>query len=445
MSSWTDKWGAGLAVLIVLVWAISPAIGFPAALTLLTMAGLLLALAGLASPRLGLLGFGLTATLDSLARSLLLTGGLLRFNTFNYVLLVSAALYFPALMRSADIQTRLLFAFLALLCLQLTYSQNPEMGLQEVLNVAAGLGVIVYFRRAGLDRRLWLWMAVLNAGCSAFAGLSYFGLQEISSVNPNAWALMPLTALFSITVAFRMAESPRVIGLLLGLASVNAGWVLLSGSRGAMVLTTIQMLYLLVSLRSHTAKAALVAGLAASLALCSVVFPNLASYAFHRVEIIFDEDRTVANRTSGRSNLMRVGVELFKDNPLGIGTGGFSTGYVRFRGEESLLPAIEKQAHSGWVKVLAENGIAGMALLIWFVISFAATGWRSRCQGSWPIGLLTTVCIALALTTLEFQSKGIWLLVAASLLLLYSTEPEPARRTFRVLERIPWRAEYHEA
>ena len=82
-------WGRRFVILAILTWAASFVIGFENALTILVLVGFAAAVVGLRSPAIGLLGIGMLATLDALTRVFLLSGGLLRWNTLNYWLLLS--------------------------------------------------------------------------------------------------------------------------------------------------------------------------------------------------------------------------------------------------------------------------------------------------------------------------------------------------------------------
>jgi len=132
--------------------------------------------------------------------------------------------------------------------------------------------------------------------------------------------------------------------------------------------------------------------------------------------------RPLANRTSGRSDLARVGWQIFRANPLGVGTGAFSAVAARYGFTEGIAVfhggRKEMQAHSAWVKTLAENGLPGMLAFGAFVASFAVAGWRRRESGVFPLALLATLVLTLAFLSTEFQAKGIWLFAAAVVVVL---------------------------
>ena len=89
--SGADYWGQRLVAACVVLWAGSFAIGFQYALIALVYLSLVTTAAGIFWPRIGLLGLGIAATLDSLARDRL-SITFYRFNTLNYLMLLC---YFP--------------------------------------------------------------------------------------------------------------------------------------------------------------------------------------------------------------------------------------------------------------------------------------------------------------------------------------------------------------
>jgi O-antigen ligase len=154
-------------------------------------------------------------------------------------------------------------------------------------------------------------------------------------------------------------------------------------------------------------------------------FSELESYSMERLNKLFDKDRSLANRTSGRSDLLEAGWRTFLTVPLtGIGPGSFPSVYAKISLQSGLGygRGDSKAAHSGWIKTLTENGIFGFGLFLAWVLSFSVTGWRKRRQGLFSVGLLVTVVVSVALISTEFTSKGLWFLVAGGLVLLNQTQ-----------------------
>jgi O-antigen ligase len=383
--------------------------------------GFAAAVVGLWKPPLGVLGVATLCTLDAVSRIYLLTGGLLRWNTFNYWLLFVMLLQIGWLVRLRDPQIRLLQVFIALLTVELVFSQDLMGGVQHILNLATVFGLLVYFRRASSDREVWYWSALVSGVISALGGLVYFLQQErLPRINENAWSFFPITSVLVTCVYFTRPLRRRPPGLLLALAAIDAGWVFLSGSRGSIFICSVCLLFIL--LRLETVKVAgvtVVAGALVALALAGV-FGALEERSVGRLSTLFDPERSLTSRTSGRWDLALGGWYIFRDEPLGVGTGGFPQAWAAL-GAGQRFSAFRQgeymQAHSAWIKVLAENGIPGILFFIAVVLSFAVVGWRRRRAGLFLPGLLVTVVLSVAFLADEFQGKGLWYLSGAVLLL----------------------------
>jgi O-antigen ligase len=410
-------WGKRLSLLSAAVWAAGLAIGFERSLLALTLVGFAAAIVGVARPALGLLGVGMLCTLDSISRAYLLTGGLWRWNTFNYWLLVVMLLSLPFLLHLRDLQTRLLQGMLLLLIIGLAFSADPRTGLQDVLNVVTLFGIMVYFARSERSREIWYWTAVVCGSLAGTGGLVYYLKREgLLEINANAWSFFPLTAIFAITLSFSVTGPRRGRLLLAMLAAVNAVWVFLSGSRGSFLITLVCLIFIAVQMRKSGRALPILAGaLLIALGIASQ-FVERQSEAVHRFDKLLDSRRSWTSRTSGRSDLALGGWYSFQQHPLGIGTGGFGIAWVNLRQREGMSvfrEGVYTPAHSGWIKILTENGVPGILLFSAFVLSFAGIGWRRRREGMFLLGLLVTLSLSVAFLADEFQGKGLWFLAAA--------------------------------
>src|SRR5205823_9014360 len=106
---------------------------------------------------------------------------------------------------------------------------------------------------------------------------------------------------------------------------------------------------------------------------------------------------------------------------FGVGTGGFTSAFLELNAREGMTQFIRDrplQAHSGWMKILAENGIPGIMLLGTYVVSFAVSGLRTRIPDLRKLGVTVTAVLAVAWVSTEFQNKGLWLLAAGATVLL---------------------------
>jgi O-antigen ligase len=408
---------------IPLVWGSALVVGYVPALWMLTGTGLVLTVAGLGRPPVGLLGVAILACLDAPSRVFLFTGGPFRWNTVAYLLLVAAVVFFRDLRRLRSLQGFLLVSFALFLVCELLWSPDKASGMEHLVGLSAVFGMAGFCLRGGATEENWLWIARVANVLAAAGGPVYFLLRrDLLYINPNAWAYLPVAALLLAGVASTVAPAGERRGLLLPLCvAANLAWIFLSGSRGSFVVGLVAVgLFVWMWKGRRGASLAIV-----SVVLIAIVgtglFSDLQSGMAERLGKTFEDERSLSNRTSGRSDLVIVGWRMFLDNPMGVGTGGFmavARGYgwvgnlAVFRTHEEL------QAHSAWIKTLAENGVPGILLFGGFVASFAVVGWRRRAQGVATLGFAVSAILAIAFVSTEFQSKGVWLFAAAGLVVV---------------------------
>jgi O-antigen ligase len=209
--------------------------------------------------------------------------------------------------------------------------------------------------------------------------------------------------------------------VLLTLALVNSMWIFLSASRGGFMVMSICMLYILVTLRNVKLLLYMLIPLSIIGVIIATQFADQQAYTIHRITKTFDDSYSAAGRTSGRSDLALGGWYIFIDNPLGVGTGGFSQAWINLdmrEGISGFKRGERAQAHTAWIKTLSENGIPGIILMTAFVFSFAIIGLGHQNRDLMWLGILTTVCLSAAFLATEFRSKGLWFLAAGSAVLL---------------------------
>jgi hypothetical protein len=412
-----------MLILTVAVWISGVAIGFQNALAVLTALGFAAAIWGLRHPALGVLGISLLCTLDAVTRHLLMTGGLLRWNTLNYWLVAVAILYIGFVKRANDRQSLLAKIFIGFLALQLLITIDVSLGIQHLLGIVPLFGLLTYFVRGTDDDRVWFWIAMINGLAGAMGGL-LFNLQSESlpQLNHNAWGFFPLTAIFAIAISAPFLAVTSGWAIVAGiLAAVNLCWVFLSGSRGDLFIGSACVLFIIAIVRSPMARIGFVA---VALTIATIVmssFGDMRERAVFRLEKLMDPEESAEGRTSGRSDLLIGGWHIFSENPFGVGTGAFqatwaSLGYVE--GVSGFKYGEEMAAHAGWMKVLAENGIVGFSLLVAFVGSFAVSAWKQRRVLAMRVGFLVTAVLTIAFTSTEFQPRGLWLIAAGGIAIL---------------------------
>ncbi len=135
-----------------------------------------------------------------------------------------------------------------------------------------------------------------------------------------------------------------------------------------------------------------------------------------------DDEYTAAQRTSSRSDFAIGAWRMFLESPLGVGTGGFEKSWARLDNTEGLSKSKvgkEKAAHSAWLKTLAENGFPGIIIFTALILSFVYAGFQKGQAATIAVGLLVTTTLSLCFLSTQFQSKGIWFIVAAGIVFLH--------------------------
>ncbi len=422
-------WGRFFTFVIVLVWGATHFVGgFQTAILALTLFGLAAAALGLLHAPLGVLGITVLCLTDAPARVYVMTDGLLPWNTMNYLMVLVVLAGLPTLLRFRDVHSRLLVVYALLLGFGVLISPSFGDGVQEVLTVVAAFGFLYYFARAAMSRELWYWVGANGALLTTLMGFAYYQQSaELEYLNPNAWALTLLGGVFATCLAFPATEGrPLRRAYLLGLFSMAMVWIFLSGSRGSLLIGLACSLMLLFSLPGLTLRV-LAVSVAAIIGIgAASYFGDLQATATHRLDKLLNRgpaanpELTLSERTSGRSDLVIGGLYIFRHNPLGVGTGGFPYAWERLDPEAGITFARGRQfnAHSGWIKVLAENGVPATSVLLAWVLSFAVIGARNRERHRRLLGLATTCALGLALVSTEFQPKPLWFLAAGTTVLL---------------------------
>ena len=163
-------------------------------------------------------------------------------------------------------------------------------------------------------------------------------------------------------------------------------------------------------------------------------FSTMESGATAKIMSMFDSEDSMASRTNGRSELVLGGWYMFLKQPvIGVGTGSYPVEYATISVQHNLGFKMGKvwPAHAGWIKVLAENGLIGIGLMIAFVASFALYGLRSHNSSLANFGILTSAILGTAYLSTEFQSKGLLLLIGGGMTILAYGFPESRRRMSR--------------
>jgi len=169
-----------------------------------------------------------------------------------------------------------------------------------------------------------------------------------------------------------------------------ASTIFLSGSRGGMLAFLCQMAVVggFVGAQKNR-RTALAAGVVLTVIACLILWIG-GQALVSRVASIQTEARTELDGGL-RLTIDRDGLKMFTKAPiLGWGLGTFPTVYPQFR--TFFTDKFINEAHNDYLQVLVEGGIAGLALMLWFLVLLFRNGLRKI--GDWTVDYNGTVALA---------------------------------------------------
>jgi O-Antigen ligase len=258
----------------------------------------------------------------------------------------------------------------------------------------------------------WLWGGLVATALLYAAVGGYQWLTRDVFWNPSVKVFNAYAPFFRVNSVF---WDPSVYGRYLTVAVLaSLAGILLGGVRGwrmagLYVVVVATWLGLLISFSQSSfvalavgivVAAAVVWGRRATLALvalgavtCAVVLavPQV------RHDLV-GKSRSGVNRvTSGRANLVGQGIRIALDHPVvGVGAGGFSREYAHRRGITGKDPK-RVASHTTPVTVAAEEGLVGLALLLWLVAAALLATLRGLGDGFTSRVALATGIVLLAI------------------------------------------------
>ncbi len=284
---------------------------------------------------------------------------------------------------------------LVVYALGIAWSDNPTSAIRTVAFFLAPFAAMLALLR---DVRWHRKLAgqVLLASVLVAAGFALLALWQYLSrdllLNKDLKDANQLHIYFRVNSLFR---DPNVLGRYLALATIGIGaWIAWGRPRREAVVGLVAAAILLAALTltySQTSFAALTLGLgllvwfrfgmrgfalAAALAVAAACLVLVAGGP--EADQAVDKDRTdLAETSSGRTNLISGGIDLFQDAPIaGQGSGSFATAYRR-----EVDKVRRPVSHTEPVTVAAEQGIIGLIPYL-AVIALAAVvlfrPWPSR-------------------------------------------------------------------
>jgi O-antigen ligase len=295
----------------------------------------------------------------------------------------------------------LLMASIVLYAIQAAYSYGFSKALQNVVFFYVPFALMFcLLREVRWTRQLLLRCAAISVLLAAlFAGIGFVEYARKSLLlNPTLVAADVYGNYFRVNSAF---YDPNIYGRYLALVMLLlATAVLQAKQRREVLLCAAALAWLwagLITSISQTSMIALLAGLAvlagarwgarrtlalaATLAVLAVLGLLLAPSSLHFG--LTGKGGSVDTATSGRSNLVRGGLDLFADRPvLGFGAGSFAREYRLH--QAASVASSTSASHTAPITVAAEQGIVGLLLYVLLVACSLCVLFRKTGRGPPP-------------------------------------------------------------
>ena len=196
--------------------------------------------------------------------------------------------------------------------------------------------------------------------------------------NPNDLACFLMIGI-SISFAILIIEKTKIYTkvMMIVITGIIGIALIASFSRGGW-LSTFVAVALIIILQRKWSYVALFGGMfILMLIILSVKFPHIILSALDRFGSIINPFSEASS--SSRISLIRTGIWMWQDHPIfGVGGGGFP--YYAFDYIDPDMPravSSVKEAHTLQVKILAEQGLVGFSIAVWFFFTVLFDGIRS--------------------------------------------------------------------
>jgi O-antigen ligase len=317
-----------------------------------------------------------------------------------------------------------LAAFVLWTGLSLTWSSDVQPGAVELLAFYLPFSVIaVATARLPWSRRALTWLTVELVGMAfAFAvvgfwqyhtrnifqnpkvivGNAYAPFYRVNSVfwDPSIYGRFLMVAIVAALVVVVRGTSLRNAAIAAGAVVVCWIGLFLSYSQSSFG-GLIAAVLIVAAVIWHRRAAMAIAVVALVLLSVSVASPHV------RSALLKNSGSGLNESTSGRAGLVSNGIKIAKQNPVfGVGVGGFKRSYAELahlRGKDPKKAA----SHNAPVTVAAENGIPGLALLVWLVgaaivMTFRRLGRSFEHRAALFVGLATAAIFVHSLFYADF-------------------------------------------
>ena len=331
--------------------------------------------------------------------------------------------------------------------LSMAWAPNPEVGSYGFFGWIVALGIILVITTTLTDSRhirlaigAFILGAVISVAIGLFGGAVQGGSDRIvgGSGDPNflAAGIVPAMVLaFGLAASTQRAAVRVVMPVVVGLLAIG---LLVSGSRGGLIAAIVALVAVFILTKRRRAWIAVLMLLTAGVMGAAVsVDPG----AWERISDF--------SESSGRTELWTVAWQVWEDHPAaGVGFQGFvdhSSAYARELGTlefSEFLAEQPKVVHNGYLELLAETGIVGLALFLGVVIACMRQAWQAtqlfERRGNAQMATVSRSVFAaiIAMLTAAFFISGsvdrrLWVLLAlgpalAACAAIRETRPEPA-------------------
>ncbi len=196
--------------------------------------------------------------------------------------------------------------------------------------------------------------------------------------NPNdlaAFLMVGIMVSFGLLFVKEMRISLKVI-LFVFLIISSAG-LIASFSRGAWLATFFGCFFLMAVHRKWSYFALFFGIFAIMFLIMSLRYPEIVLAAFGRFATLFNPSEEASSST--RISLIKTGISIWKESPLfGVGAGGHSYYSIDFMDPD--MPRAEVDVvlpHTLQMKILVEEGLVGLTVAMWFVVTVFVDGMRA--------------------------------------------------------------------
>ena len=322
----------------------------------------------------------------------------------GFYILIAAGSYFHSVDQGKTIVESLrLCVFVALyfsVILLASQRFDPSLPLKAVILAGLVLAPLTFYQALTGDL---LWQDIHTQG----------GFWRINAtfVDPNIFARFLVLAIVSCLILFYLAKDRSrqifyTVSLLVLLAEV-----VLTMSRGGFVTLAVIIVFMVIMLRSR--RILLPAGILGGLGVTAVL---MNADLLRRFLSIRKEITGVGEASSVRMDLIKAGLDMFKENPVwGVGLGGYQKKYLA-EYIQNPAPNSISLSHTSAVTVMAELGWLGITALCLIGVALVQTLYRlsqtvkvNYIFGIGYLGWVLTIFTSAQMEARFFEDPILWL------------------------------------